>query len=118
MRQEHHAISTHTGGDDMSKADKIRALNDRLRTTFLGGRGMLSAAVAELSLEVRSRLMKVVREFNKFDEDNDPHHEHDCFLFDFEGERYAVKIDYYDRKTEFGSEDPSNPEVTTRVMTI
>jgi hypothetical protein len=28
------------------------------------------------------------------------------------------KIDYYDERCEFGSEDPSNPDKTTRVLTI
>ena len=102
----------------ISKADKIRILNDRLGTTFTGGRIVVTAAVSALEPDLKARVLEAVRAFDKFDADNDPHHEHDCFLFDFEGERYAVKIDYYDRKMEFGSEDPSNPEVTTRVMTI
>jgi hypothetical protein len=34
------------------------------------------------------------------------------------GERFFWKIDYYDRKTEFGSPDPADPAVTTRVLTI
>ena len=34
------------------------------------------------------------------------------------GERYFFKIDYYDKNTEFGSPDPADPAVTTRVLTI
>lgn len=102
----------------MTKAAKIAALNDRLRTTFSGGRVMLTAGVDALEPEKKVGLMQAVRTFDKFDKDNDPHHEHDCFLFDFDGDRYAVKIDYYDLKLEFGSEDPSDPTKTTRVMTI
>ena len=43
---------------------------------------MLSAAIAELDLGKRAHLLHAVRDFNQFDEDNDPYHEHDCFLFD------------------------------------
>jgi hypothetical protein len=53
-----------------------------------------------------------------FSENNDPHHEHDFGSVDEAGVRCFFKIDYYDRKTEFGSPDPADPAVTTRVMTI
>jgi hypothetical protein len=49
---------------------------------------------------------------------NDPHGEHDCFFFQVEGERYFCKVDYYDRSMEYGSENPEDPEVTTKVLTI
>jgi hypothetical protein len=32
--------------------------------------------------------------------------------------RHFWKIDSYDRNTEFGSPDPADPDVTTRVLTI
>ena len=34
------------------------------------------------------------------------------------GEQIFWKIDYYDANLEYGSDDPSRPEVTTRVLTI
>ena len=44
--------------------------------------------------------------------------EHDLGTFDIDGERIMFKIDYHDKTMEFGSEDPSDPAVTTRVLTI
>ena len=44
-----------------------------------------------------------------------PHQEHDFGSIEEAGVRFFFKIDYFDRKTEFGSADPA---VTTRVMTI
>jgi hypothetical protein len=37
---------------------------------------------------------------------------------DDERERVFWKLDYYDRDLQFGSEDPANPAVTRRVLTI
>lgn len=36
----------------------------------------------------------------------------------FRGQPIRFVIDYYDRSLEWGSEDPADPDTTTRVMTI
>ena len=59
-----------------------------------------------------------VERFDTFTPDNDPHHEHDFGSFEHDGERIFWKIDYYDRSLTNGSEDPSDPAQTTRVLTI
>jgi len=46
------------------------------------------------------------------------HGEHDFGSFDYCGERIFWKIDYYDRECRYGSENPADPEQTTRVLTI
>ncbi len=56
--------------------------------------------------------------FDAFTPDNDPHGERDFGSFEHEGERIFWKIDYYDRSLQFGSEDPSDPRQTRRVLTI
>jgi len=101
-----------------SKADRIRTLNDVFRRTFLGGAVMITQGVEAMPLDQRRSLLQKVRAFDSFSEDNDPHHEHDFGSVDEAGVRCFFKIDYYDRKTEFGSPDPADPAVTTRVMTI
>jgi Protein of unknown function (DUF3768) len=55
---------------------------------------------------------------NVFIEDNDPHGEHDFGSFEIEGRKLFFKIDYYDKDMRFGSEDPSDPSKTARVLTL
>ena len=107
--------------------DRIRALNDEFRTTFIGGRIIITPGIQELlgreDTEILVNLKftilaKALMEFDSFTEDNDPHREHDFGAFEFDGEKLFFKIDYYDNALDFGSPDPSDPSVTTRVLTI
>src|SRR5579862_10012446 len=96
----------------------IRALNDNFRSTFVGGRVLTTAGVAELPVDTKARLLLAVQSFSNFTKDNDPHREHDFGSIELEGERYFFKLDYYSLDLTAGSEDPSDPEQTTRVLTI
>ena len=40
------------------------------------------------------------------------------FSFDYKGDKIIAKIDYYDLNHKYMSEDPSNPDITNRVLTI
>lgn len=53
-----------------------------------------------------------------FDGTDDPHGERDFGAFELCGTRYFFKIDYYDSELLFGSEDPTNTELTQRVCTV
>ena len=59
-----------------------------------------------------------VETFDTFTPDNDPHGERDFGAFMHNGERIFWKIDYYDRTMTKGSEDPSDPGQTVRLLTI
>jgi hypothetical protein len=99
-------------------AARIRELNDAFRRSFSGGRVLLTRGVSLLDeAEVRA-LLDAVRRFDAFSGDNDPHREHDFGAFEVNGERYFWKIDYYDPAGEFGSENPADPAVTLRVLTL
>ena len=102
----------------LSRSDRIRTLNDLARKPFLGAQVVVTAAFAELHLQTKAMLLERVRTFNDFDEDNDPHHEHDMAFFEYEGERYFFKFDYYDKSMKYGSDDPGDPSKTQRVLTI
>jgi hypothetical protein len=100
-------------------ATRIRELNDMLRSTFdTGGQVVLTAGVSQLSANRLSTLLAAVRGFSTFDADNDPHDEHDFGSVEIENEKFFWKIDYYDVTLVYGSPDPSDPAVTTRVLTI
>jgi len=98
--------------------NKIRDLNDKFRFTLTGGRVIATAHVAAFDRDKQIRLFEAVRNFDKFTKGNDPYGEHDFAFLDFEGDRFFWKIDYYDARLEYGSEDPADPKKTTRVLTV
>ena len=102
----------------VDKTKRIRELNDAFRTTFVGGVVTLTTGVNALCIEVKAEVLRRVRAFNTFATDNDPYGEHDFGTFEIAGEKFFWKIDSYDKNLEYGSEDPSDPEKTTRVLTI
>jgi hypothetical protein len=102
----------------LKSTDQIRVLNDNFRSTFVGGRVVMTASVAELPAEMRARLILAVQTFSNFTKDNDPHGEHDFGDFEIKRETYFFKIDYYALDLAGGSEDPADPSATERVLTI
>lgn len=96
----------------------IKALNDEFRTRLTGGRVLMTNGVQACGPDIIANVLTKVREFTEFDGDNDPHDEHEFGNFEFAGKEFFWKIDYYDRSMEFGSEDPADPAITMRVLTI
>jgi hypothetical protein len=103
---------------DLKPAGRIRLLNDNFRTTFVGGQVVMTQGVAELPIVEKARVLLRVQGFADFDAANDPHGEHDFGSFELAGETYFFKVDYYSPDLKGGSEDPADPEKTTRVLTI
>jgi len=97
---------------------RIRDLNDAFRRTFSGGRVMMTCGVDALPDMVKAKVLQLVATFDQFTEDNDPHGEHDFGSFELVDWKFFWKIDYYDQRCELGSEDPSDPKRTTRVLTL
>jgi hypothetical protein len=98
--------------------DRIRALNDAFRRSFVGGTVVVTAGFESLSVDRRHSILAKIRAFDEFDEDNDPHGEHDFGLIEGRDVRCFWKIDYYDTDMELMSPDPADPFVTTRVLTV
>jgi hypothetical protein len=101
-------------------ADKtrIRLLNDAFRSTFLGGKVVMTQGVDTLPAVRKAEVLSKVQAFADFNGENDPHGEHDFGSFDVAGQTYFFKVDYYAPDMEGGSEDPADPDKTTRVLTI
>jgi hypothetical protein len=100
------------------RSQRIRELNDAFRTSFVGGRVLITQGVNSLHETDREAVLALVRSFTQFDADCDPHGEHDFVSVVHDGTAYFAKIDYYDSSMEHASEDPSDPRQTVRVMTI
>jgi Protein of unknown function (DUF3768) len=98
--------------------NRIRQLNDALRRSFAGGRVMMTAGVDALPDAEKAAVLAKVRIFDDFNLGNDPHGEHDFGSFEVAGRSYFFKVDYYSPDLQGGSEDPADPERTTRVLTI
>ena len=105
------------------KTQTIRQLNDRFRAgdTTIPGQIMITRGLVDLlqeSGQAPEDLMYHVRSYDRFTEENDPHHEHDFGSFQFQGCPCFWKVDYYSPDLKWGSEDPSDPKKTARVLTV
>jgi hypothetical protein len=102
----------------LSKPETIAMLNDAFRRSFSGGKVLMTCGVDELPDMVKAQALCTVASYSAFTDDNDPHEEHDFGSFDLCGRKFFWKIDYYDRDHRYGSEDPSDPKQTARVLTV
>jgi hypothetical protein len=62
--------------------DRIRALNDAFRRSFVGGTVVVTAGFESLHSDRRRSILARIRAFDNFNEDNDPHGEHDFGLIE------------------------------------
>ena len=96
----------------------IKTLNDNFRKTFIGGRVMLTSGIRAKTQDEIAEILEKVRSFDNFTTANDPYGEHDFGSFDYKGQKIFWKIDYYDLNYEYMSENPADPTITNRVLTI
>src|SRR5262245_9302945 len=103
-----------------SHAKRIADLNDKFRKSLAsGGRAYMTAGVNAKGGDFVAKALIKVMAFDDFNADNDPHGEHDFGSFELEGEKVFWKVDYYSTDDpDLGSEDPSDPTKTERVLTI
>jgi hypothetical protein len=94
---------------------RVKELNDAFRTTFEGGRVLITAGVSALPPILGCEVLDRVRTFTEFTRDNDPYGEHDFGSFALAGRSFIWKIDLYEAP--FVKAADGAP-VVTRVLTI
>jgi len=100
----------------MPDTAKIREMNDAFRKSLAGGKIVMTRSIADhAQLE---EILEMVKSYDAFSEDNDPHQEHDFGALEIQGDTIFWKIDLYDKDLQYGSPDPTDPTVTTRVITL
>ncbi|MBJ7533307.1 DUF3768 domain-containing protein [Rhodomicrobium vannielii ATCC 17100] len=97
---------------------KVAKLNDAFRRSLHGGKVFITAGVAGLQSDVQALALRKVATYTDFDEGDNPWGERDFGAFAISGQKFFWKIDYYDQSMDKGSEDPSDPGKTTRVLTL
>lgn len=96
--------------------ERIRELNDQLRTTFRGGTIVISEGISALPVETQARIIHLVRTFQ-------PEGEHKNGEFTIEGKRIRWNIPYFFKYLGRGKKHtkpltPEDPSLTTRFLEI
>ena len=102
--------------DDVITRERARIidLNDRLRTTFAGGRVQLHTGMHCLDPQICGRALYALSRCNRFTPDD----EHDAGYFTFAGFQFEWQIEYRSPEGRGRSIDPADPTRTLRVLTL
>ena len=99
---------------------RIAELNDQFRKNPLDGHGriVMTRNVHALGTDFALSALAAIAAFDTFTVDNNPYGERDFGIVIVNGTKLYWKIDCYNPAMTGGSEDPSDPAQTLRVMTI
>lgn len=96
----------------------IAALNDLMRAEGGHGAVLTTPGVLARGRQFLESACSAMAAFDEFDNDNDPHGEHDFGALDIDGVKLFWKIDYYDESLIRMSPNPADDAVTFRVLTL
>ena len=82
------------------------------------GKALKTSGIDAMPYEDQIKILRLVQNFDDFNEGNDPYGEHDFGSFEYNGQKMFWKIDLYDKAYTYGSEQPHNLKETRRVLTI
>lgn len=97
---------------------RTQELNDTFRQTGKGGQIVITRGIQALEDNTRNAIINMIKGVSEFALDNDPYGTHDFGSVKIENHIIFWKIDCYNLDLICLSPDPSDPEVTRRVMTI
>lgn len=102
---------------EVPRAEAIARLNDQVR---FGNDGtvMVTQGVQSITGFDATELAELLANYDDFTHENDPHGERDFGLISYKGWDVIWKIDPYDKELKFGSDNPADPAVTTRIATL
>ncbi len=96
---------------------KIAALNDAFRQAM--GEGVYKTqGINALPVADQQQISEKIKLQQDFGEANDPYGEHNFGAIQHNDQKIFWKIDYYNNTRSRASEDPADPNKTSRVMTI
>jgi hypothetical protein len=102
-----------------TRSEAIAKLNDLCRQAMgIAGKLVQTEGICALPPSEQSAIREKVETFSDFAPGNDPYGERDFGAFEHAGRRIFWKIDYYAPDLMHGSEDPTDPRQTVRVLTI
>lgn len=101
-----------------SQFQSIAEQNDDFRLHPSKGTFCLTSGIRDLGKDCVREIINIVRNFNRFDEDNDPYGEHDFGAFNYGGRKIFFKIDNYDTSFLYLSPDATSQKLTNKVLTI
>ena len=94
--------------EETPKPGSKQLLNDLFRKSFGmtgAGRVVMTSGVDQLSEESKAKIFLAVRDFDDFDDGNDPYGEHDFGVIELADQpKIYWKVDYYDANFEFGGD--------------
>ena len=100
----------------MNNVSEIAKLNDEFRANPSLGTLILTEGIRSNTHDDIATIINKVRNFNDFDENNNPYGEKDFGAFDFKGKKIFWKIDYYDKEFLFLSPDACKPRLTSKLQ--
>ena len=98
----------------------LAELNDAFRKgdPNIPGKITMTNGIARFSNVELLEIVKLIRSFDDFSEENDLYGEHDFGSIVYKKDKIYWKIDYYDPSLTKGSEDPTDLSKTVRILTI
>lgn len=94
----------------------IRQLNNKFRSTFIGGKVIETISIRTLSSKPKLDIINRIKCYSDFSKSPDDDYSYGSFIYD----RYQIffKIDYWDVSGRHFSDAPWDEMKTNRVMTI